>query len=41
MLSKVTLEIKFVSIAINLRFDPQKSFLEIFNSLFQIQFDKI
>lgn len=41
MLSKVTLEIKYVSIAINFHFDPHKSFLEIFQSLFQIQLDMI
>lgn len=41
MLPKVILEIKFISIVINLNFDSHKGFLEIFYGLFQNLFDKI
>lgn len=36
MLQKVILEIKFIFFAINLHFDPYKSFLEILYGLFHI-----
>lgn len=42
MVSKVIFEIKFISIAINLYFDPHKSFLEIFYVCFKfnaVRFD--